>query len=372
MAKKFTDLAFTLVNELAYNSCPLENQEYRRNSQMMVIRPVKMDDLEDIVGLAAKTGTGLTTLPHNEAHLKRKIQDSIDAFNKTEGNPSDECYLFILEDTESQQVVGTSGIVAAVGSTQPFYTYKLNTEVHYSKSLNIYRKLNFLTLTNDFTDASEICTLFLSPDFRGGGNGILLSKCRFLFMAQHPKRFGDRVVAEMRGFSDDNGRSPFWESLGRHFFGIDFDTADKVNGEGNYQFIAELMPYHPVYVPMLTAEAQAAIGKVHAQTRPAVQMLKAEGFRYTGYVDIFDAGPTIEAPITEVNSVKESFELEVNIDDTPAKSATNAMISNTKLKSFRACLAKLEAPMAHKINVNSELADALMLKQGDSVRVRFY
>lgn len=339
---------------------------------MMVIRPVAMDDLEDIIKLAGKTGTGLTTLPHSKIHLSAKIQDSLNAFDKNQGAPSDECYLFILEDTKTNEVVGTSGIVAAVGSTKPFYTYKLNTEVHYSKSMDIYRKLNFLTLTNDFTDCSEICTLFLSPDFRGGGNGLLLSKSRFLFMAEYPQRFGDRVVAEMRGVSDENGHSPFWESVGRHFFGVDFDTADRENGEGNNQFIAELMPHHPVYVPMLSKSAQAVIGEVHPHTKPAVQMLKAEGFRYTGYVDIFDGGPTIEAPVEEVRSVKESFVLEVQVDELSEKVVTNAMISNTKLKSFRACLARLPAPEGNKITVSQEIARSLLVENGDSIRVRFY
>lgn len=339
---------------------------------MMVIRPVKLDDLDDIVALAGKTGTGLTTLPHSRVHLTAKIEDSLRAFNKKDGDPLDECYLFVLEDTVTGQVVGTSGIVAAVGTTQPFYTYKINTEVHYSKSMDIYRQLNFLTLTNDFTGSSEICTLFLSPDFRGGGNGILLSKCRFLFMAQHPSRFGDRVVAEMRGVSDDEGHSPFWECVGRHFFGVDFDIADKENGEGNNQFIAELMPHHPVYVPMLSTAAQEALGEVHPQTRPAVKMLTAEGFRQTGYVDIFDGGPTIESPVNEVRTVKESFELEVRIGQLAEDATANAMISNTELKSFRACLAKLSLPEDYIITIDAETADALSVNDGDNVRVRFY
>ena len=344
----------------------------RRTEFMMVIRPVKMDDLDNIVTLAGKTGTGLTTLPHSRVHLAEKIEDSLTAFDKNDGEPLDECYLFVLENTKTGQVVGTSGIVAAVGTNQPFYTYKLNTEVHYSQSMDVYRKLNFLTLTNDFTGSSEICTLFLSPDFRGGGNGILLSKCRFLFMAQFPTRFGDRVVAEMRGVSDEDGHSPFWECVGRHFFGVDFDVADKENGEGNNQFIAELMPHHPVYVPMLSEAAQAVLGEVHPQTKPAVQMLKAEGFRQTGYVDIFDGGPTIESPLSEVRSVKESFELQVNIGTVPSTGVANAMVCNSRLKSFRACLAKLSPPEDNTITIDEELAAALMVENGDNIRVRFY
>lgn len=340
---------------------------------MMIIRPVKMDDLEDIFDLASKTGTGLTTLPSSKEHLVRKIESSIQAFNIPNGEPKDESYLFVLEESRSQKVVGTSGIVAAVGSKQPFYTYKVNTEVRYSQSMDIYRKHHFLTLTNDFTNTSEICTLFLSADFRGGRNGMLLSKSRFLFIAQHPQRFCNKVIAEMRGISDDEGHSAFWESVGRQFFGIDFESADIENGEGNNQFIAELMPHHPIYVPLLSKKAQAVIGEVHAQTRPALQMLKAEGFRYDGYVDIFDAGPTIESPTHEIRSIKESFELKIKSIHNSTKSATlNAMVSNNKLKSFRACLTELSPPEGNEVSISPQLAEGLLVKPGDKIRVKFY
>lgn len=339
---------------------------------MMVIRPVALSDLDDIENLAANAGTGLTTLPHSRLHLQEKIENSLTAFAKPDTAPQDECYLFVLEDSKLGKVVGTSGIVAAVGTRKPFYTYKINTEVHHSQSTGIYRKLNFLTLTNDFTDASELCTLFLSPGQRGGGNGILLSKSRFLFMAQFPHRFGDRIIAEMRGFSDENGRSPFWDNIGRHFFGVDFGTADKENGEGNNQFIGELMPHHPVYVQMLSPEAQAVMGQVHPQTKPALNMLKAEGLRYTGYIDIFDAGPTIQADVVDVVSIRDSRLLEIDIGACQEVSTANAILSNTQFNSYRSCLAKLPAPIQGKVKISQEIADALLVESGQQVRVRFY
>ena len=54
------------------------------------------------------------------------------------------------------------------------------------------------------------------------------------------------------------------------------------------------MPRHPVYMNLLPQDARDAIGAVHADTLPARTMLEQEGFRYEGYVDIFDAGPTVE------------------------------------------------------------------------------
>ncbi|MFN3589050.1 MAG: arginine N-succinyltransferase, partial [Spirosomataceae bacterium] len=50
----------------------------------------------------------------------------------------------------------------------------------------------------------------------------------------------------------------------------DFPTADYLTGIGQKVFIAELMPKYPIYVSLLSKEAQAVIGKVHEKTRPAL------------------------------------------------------------------------------------------------------
>ncbi|MDQ7049279.1 MAG: arginine N-succinyltransferase [Enterobacterales bacterium] len=48
----------------------------------------------------------------------------------------------------------------------------------------------------------------------------------------------------------------FWAWLEENFFSIDFPTADYLTGTGNKVFIAELMPKHPIYVSLLSNEAQ--------------------------------------------------------------------------------------------------------------------
>ena len=102
-----------------------------------------------------------------------------------------------------------------------------------SQELNIHREIPTLFLANDLTGNSELCSLFLQAGQRSGVNGRLLSKARFLFIAEFAELFGDKVIAEMRGMSDANGRSPFWESLGRHFFKMEFSQADYLTGVGN-------------------------------------------------------------------------------------------------------------------------------------------
>ncbi len=338
---------------------------------MMVIRPAQTNDLEDILELAAAAGTGLTTLPNDPVRIKDKIVSSIKAFSAEIDVPGPEYYFFVLEDTQKQKVVGTSALVAAVGMDEAFYTYKLSTVVNTSQDLGIYNKHQILVLGNDYTGCTEIATLFLSPDYRGGINGRLLAKSRFMFMADFPERFADTVIAEMRGFSDEDGKSPFWHSLGKHFFNMPFAKADAISGLGSNQFIAELMPQHPIYVNMLSEEAQEVIGKVHPKTKPAISMLKREGFRYQNYVDIFDAGPTIEAPKDQIKTFRASKLMEIKIgrphmiSDTPPEPL---MVSNRQLKAFRTAIVESDFE-GEILYVDETTLKPLDVNEGDLVRV---
>jgi arginine N-succinyltransferase len=334
---------------------------------MMLFRPVTQDDADQIAALAQQTGTGLTTLPKDPEKLKHKIALSIESFAATVEYPGKEYYLFVLEDTTTGKVVGTSGLAAAVGLEQPFYTYKVGTTVHASPRLGIHKTIPTLILGHDYTGTTEICTLFLSPNHRGGGTGKLLSKGRFLFLKNHPKRFANKIIAEMRGYSDDNGVSPFWESLGRHFFDMDFDDADTKSGEDSNEFIAELMPKYPIYVPMLSEEAQATLGKVHPDTEPALKLLKKEGFRYTGYVDIFDAGPTIEVRQENIDTIKRSIDVNVVINSS-VDSTQHFLIANRKVEDYRCVLANAQL-IDNRIEITAEIANALGLKNDDQAIV---
>ena len=267
----------------------------------MVIRPVERSDVSALMQLASKTGGGLTSLPANEATLSARIERAIKTW-QGELPKSEQGYVFVLEDSETGTVAGICAIEVAVGLNDPWYNYRVGTLVHASKELNVYNALPTLFLSNDHTGSSELCTLFLDPDWRKEGNGYLLSKSRFMFMAAFRDKFNDKVVAEMRGVIDEHGYSPFWQSLGKRFFSMDFSRADFLCGTGQKAFIAELMPKHPIYTHFLSQEAQDVIGQVHPQTAPARAVLEKEGFRYRNYIDIFDGGPTLECDIDRVRA----------------------------------------------------------------------
>jgi arginine N-succinyltransferase len=335
---------------------------------MIIIRPIQNSDYDALHRIAVESGHGFTSLPVNEELLKNRISHAEVSFKSSVTEPGNEGYLFVMEDTETGTVVGTSGIEAAVGLDDAFYHYHLGKVVHSSRELNIYNTVETLSLCNDYTGASEICTLFLSESHRKNSNGRFLSRVRFLFMAEHTERFAETVIAEMRGVSDEDGSSPFWKWLEEHFFSLDFPTADYLTGIGKKVFIAELMPKYPIYVNLLSPEAQRVINKVHPKTVPALRLLEAEGFSRRGYVDIFDGGPTVETQTALVKTVCQSQQCQVLIGEVATDN--NYIICNRKVADFRATQAAvlLREP-ANQVVVSQAVADALMVNEGDWVRL---
>jgi len=229
-----------------------------------------------------------------------------------------------------------------------------------------------LFLENDHTGHTELCSLFLDQAFRHAKNGPLLAKSRLLFIAEFADRFAPKVIAELRGKLDAEGKSPFWEGLGRHFFAMEYKTADYLTGIGQKSFVAELMPRHPVYVNLLPEAARSVIGEVHADTQPARAMLEQEGFRYEGYIDIFDAGPTVECFRDNIHAVRGSRVLPVEIGDgdpVPDNLSQNVvwLVANRKFESYRALLVQASARI-DRFPLLPYAATELGVADGDFVR----
>lgn len=336
---------------------------------MKVIRPIRQSDYSSLHDIAVESGIGFTSLPVNEKLLKSKISLAETSFSERVDIAGNQSYLFVMEDTETNEVVGTSGIEATVGLDDAFYHYHLGTVVHASRELKVHNTVDILTLCNDYTGVSEICTLFLRENARQGSNGRLLSKFRFLFMLEHQNRFADTIIAEMRGVSDEHGASPFWKWLDEHFFSMDFPTADYLTGIGNKVFIAELMPKYPIYVNLLSKDAQAVIGKVHEKTKPALQLLEQEGFSCRGYVDIFDGGPTVEANLQHIRSAQASRKLAIRIDSDRASEGVLSYVINTSVKDFRGIATEVVVDKDDNTAIiSAQAAEGLNISNGDEIR----
>lgn len=332
---------------------------------MYIIRPVMTADLDALMVLAEAAG-GLTTLPADRELLAQRIQDAAHAFRPVIRKPAGDAYLFVLENLLTGAVEGCCGIVARVGGFEPFYTYALRSEIKRSEALGVQRRIDALHLEAPHKGPSEIGTLFLHPNARGKGVGRLVSLARFAFMAAFPKRFADEVIAEVRGVLDDAGQSPFWDAIGRHFFDMEFAQAD-ARSAADKSFIADLMPKHPIYLPMLPPDARAAVGEVHRDARPAKRLLVQEGFVYGQQVDIFDGGPLMRARRDDVRTIAQSATAVLAGVMPPIDGPGLFLISNDRLD-FRATQGAVDLRDDGTLALPRDVVLALGLRMGDTVR----
>mgnify|MGYP000014611187 FL=1 len=329
-----------------------------------VIRPSREDDLEHLYEMAKLTGGGFTNLPADRDALTGKLERSAKAFANTGDELVDETFLLVLENTETGAVRGTCQLMTQVGQQWPFYSYRLNTLTQYSQELDRTVRAEMLHLVTDLEGCSEVGGLFLHPNERAGGLGLLLARSRYLFIAMHRQRFAERVLAELRGIIDDRGGSPFWDGVAGRFFGMTFQEADYFNAINGNQFIADLMPKYPVYVAMLDDDAREVIGLPHPTGRAAMRMLEKEGLRFEGYVDIFDGGPTMLARTDDVVSVADAKPLKLG--STALDKGERALIATGHLTDFR-CSYGSRSIDGDTIAIDATGAATLQVGEGDTV-----
>lgn len=333
---------------------------------MLIIRPVDFPDLPQLEQLAIQSRGSITTLPANREYLGQLIGQTQSSLRQKVGLPGSESYHFVLEDSDSGRLLGISGIEASIGLDSPFYSYRIDEVVHASRELQIHNRIPALHLCQDYNGTSRLCTRYLAPEAATAANIHLLSRARMLFIAGHPKRFARRTVVELQGMVDDEGKSPFWESLGRHFFGMDLSQADYLTGINRKTFIAELMPHYPVYVPLLNEAARNAIGQPRPDIEPVMDLLEDEGFVYRGYVDIFDAGPTLEVRTDDIRSVWQSQRKTISVSHEAPDEDQWLILSNGETSDFRALLARGNPDNPR---VTPDVAAQLRLHDSGSVRV---
>ncbi len=275
-----------------------------------IIRPIKMEDLDKVYDLAGKTGPGMTSLPADIDLLKAKIQESLNSFAIEPSKIGNESYRFVLELLPENKIIGICAIRARVGGFEPSYSYEIKLAKHASKDLGVDKEIPFLELCKEHNGPTIVSSLIVDPEYRNLKLGKFLSRTRFFFIALFRNRFTENIIAEMRGYINPEGKSPFWEGTVRHFFDMEFDKADYLSAKDK-GFIADLMPHFPLYIPLLKDEVIACIGKLHTDTVPAMAFLEAEGFKRDDHVDIFDAGPRVQVKVSDIATVKNSKQAKI-------------------------------------------------------------
>ena len=336
------------------------------NNPDVVIRPITLKDLNALKHFADVVGSGLTSLPKDRNLLSKKIAFSVASFNKEATAPEKELYLFVIEDLAKGKVVGTCAIASKSAVDLPLYTYAVETHTQTSRTLKIKTDIPVLHLSIMRNGPSELCSLFLIPEYRASGLSRLLSLSRFLFIASFPHRFEPTLFAQMRGVTDNAGEAPFWNAVGRCFYNMEFTEADALVAKDK-SFVAELVPTFPIYIPLLPKSAQEIIGQTHPHTTPALKLLEAEGFHWNNHVDLFDAGPNITCQTKHVKAIKESQTAIITgiADNLP--STPKMIISNCQID-FRATYGAIGRLPEQKAVISAALAKSLNVTIGDTVR----
>ena len=334
-----------------------------------LIRPADMDDLQPIYEMAKRTGGGFTNLPPDKKALSAKLERSAEGFDRMGDDVADDLYVFVLQNSLTGEVRGTCQIFGKVGQRWPFYSYRIGALTQHSVELERTFRADILNLSTDLEGTTEVGGLFLHPGERAGGLGMLIARSRYLFIRNHRQRFADRTIAELRGVIDEAGGSPFWDGVAGRFFGMSFQEADEFNAKFGNQFIADLMPKHPVYIAMLQESAKTVIGVPHPSGRAAMRMLENEGFAWESYVDIFDGGPTMTARTDQIRSIRDATDATIDsISDSVGehKAGEKKLITLGRLHAFKAAYGWIDDRGGNVI-IDAESARALDIAPGAEI-----
>ena len=335
---------------------------------MLVLRPVEQTDLTQLQQLARDSLVGVTSLPDDSERLREKIAGSCASFASDAKAHGPENYFFVLEDLDSQRLVGCSEILATAGFDEPFYSLRNRHFTSASRELNIEHGVPALSLCHDLNDHTLLRGFHIDAALVRTPFSELLSRARLLFIAAHAQRFAEAVITEIVGYSDENGQSPFWDALGKHFFDLPYVEAERLCGMQSRTFLAELFPQYPIYVPMLPQAAQDCIGRVHPDGQEAFDILEREGFETNSYIDLFDAGPTLYARTTNIHSIVRSqiapVQQHPHID-----ARGRYLLSNDALHGFRAIVAELDYQPDQPLSLTPAMCAALNVTNGSPIRL---
>jgi arginine N-succinyltransferase len=275
-----------------------------------IVRPVKHEDVGQLVDLAKQFG--LLNLPGDKKVLAQKIDKSVQSFEGKMSKAESE-YLFVLEDLEESLVVGSSLIMAKHGTDEiPHSYFKILKKNHFSEDLGIGFIHQVLRFQLDTDGPSEIGGLLVDKIYRRRPEklGKQISLSRFLYMGIYPEKFEDRVLCELTPPLTDEGRSEFWEALGRRFTGLPYQEADLLS-QSHKEFIRSLFPEEDIYLCLLDAKARLVLGRVGEQTKPAQHLLESIGFEYLDEVDPFDGGPHFGCNTKDIKVISHGKKLRI-------------------------------------------------------------
>ena len=336
------------------------------------IRAAGPQDEDQLLRVAHHLDT--VNLPEDRDAIRTILTLSQKSWTAAIKDPKRREYVFVLVDTKTDTIIGTSMIIAQLGRRDAPYIYlDVIDEERYSATLDKHFNHTTLSIGYSYNGPTEIGGLILLPEYRRVPErlGQFISYVRFLYMKMNREAFRDEVLAELLPPLEDDGTSHLWDALGRHFTGLTYAEADRLSKQ-NKEFIRGLFPEGTIYASLLPKQARDVIGKVGPQTKGVEKMLRRIGFRYAERVDPFDGGPHFTAMTDEVSLVQKSHRATITALTAGGQANTKKALVALMLPQapyFRAVLAPFTSKTEDTGSLGEDAAAHLGLKLGDEVWV---
>lgn len=320
--------------------------------QDILIRPVASSDVDGLLEMVKLSSGGLSSLQPRREFLLEYIQSSEKSFS---GEKDIEVpHKYLLGMFTKGKLIGCAAVKTQIGVDSPFINFDILGE-----GLDQY-----LVASARFKGATEVGSLFLHPDYRAFGLGKYLAKVRYLLMAAEPWRFGDTIIAELRGICGAEG-SPLYDHLFKYKLDKTFLEADTEYFDRNPDALGEIVPIGRIDVSNFPMDVRASLAQPHPSGKGALRMLQNEGFIFSGTIDLFDAGPIVYAYRDTIRTIM-SRHVGAAQPVTSISGTVPHLVSAGKVADFRAvlCLANVTD---NGVLMPDDAYEALDLKPGEDI-----
>ena len=320
-----------------------------------LFRPITQSDAPALLSLVQQSSGGLSSLQPRLAFLKDYIATSEKSFSGEMTLEEPHKYLLGLFQARTDRLIGCAAVKTQIGKDSPFINFDIKGD----------GPDQCIQASSRFTGATEVGSLFLHPDFRADGLGRYLAKVRYLLMASEPWRFGDNVIAELRGMCGAEG-SPLYDHLFEYKLEKSFLEADAEYYDRNPDALGDIVPIGCIETCNMPLAVRASLGQPHPSGIGAMRLLQREGFIFSGTIDLFDAGPIMSVHRDTIRTIMQAKMAQVS----PSPSGSQGLptlIASGKVSDFRAIL----TPATQSENgllVLPEALHALGTEMGGEVR----
>lgn len=320
-----------------------------------LFRPIISTDAPALLKLVQQSSGGLSSLQPRLAFLEDYIASSEKSFSGAMPLDDPHKYLLGLFEGRTGRLIGCAAVKTQIGKGSPFINFDIKDD----------GPEQCLQASSRFAGATEVGSLFLHPDYRADGLGRYLAKVRYLLMASEPWRFGDSVIAELRGICGAEG-SPLYDHLFEYKLEKSFLEADTEYYDRNPDALGDIVPIGCIETCDMPLEVKASLGQPHPSGIGAMRLLQCEGFIFSGTIDLFDAGPIMSAHRDTIRTIMNAKTATISASPSGAQGEP-ALIASGKVADFRAILTPATIS-DNGVLVLPDALHALGAKMGGDVR----